>query len=98
MKEFPKKIEAADINCEMPQMGGTKIIHQRHERYVTSAEDEKVGSLTPESAEKAKKQSEQLFADMLDSISEEERDKVDVLVIGSTTTHHGKGQRTSWFV
>lgn len=88
------KIEGADISIEMPMTGETEIILQRHEKYISDKDDERAGSLTEESAQNAYRQSVEIFEKKLESIPDDDRQNVRVLVVGSTTKHYDKGQRS----
>lgn len=99
--EFPKQIEkpkvdSVDINRTPPDVDGTKIILQRHERYQREVVEGGValGSLTTESMQKAYKQTREILAEMLDSVPVEERSNVSFLVVGSSTKFRDQGMRS----
>ncbi len=97
-KEFERmqnpEIVATDLEGNAPEVGATKIIMQRHEKYVRGDDEgQPLGSLTEESAEKAYQQSRRIVEQMLDSI-EDDLDEIDFLVVGSSTQYKGKGQRS----
>lgn len=98
--EFEKmrnpEVSGADIDRSAPEVGGTKIIIQRHELYIRKADDvdvETLGSLTPESAERAYNQSREIIEEMLATIGDDV-DDIDFLVVGSSTKYEGQGQRS----
>jgi len=90
-----EKITRSDISKEMPGIGETEIIMQRHEKYIRDAEHERSGSLEPEDAKKAREQAIEILKSKLDSIPEEERKNVDILVIASNTDYgKARGMRS----
>ncbi len=88
-----KKIERADISREVIGEGETEIIMQRHEAYIRDVEDEKAGSLKEEEAKKSYDLAVEIFKSKLESLLEDERSTVDVLVIASNT-QYVKGRRS----
>ncbi len=90
------KITAKDIDREIPEVDSTKIIIQRHERYIRTEEDvgegEILGGLSKESTQKAYDQTKEIVEEMLSGIDDPEN--VEFLVVGSNTTHRGGGQRS----
>lgn len=90
-----EKITTSDISREMPGVGETEIIMQRHEKYIRDLEHERSGSLESEEAKKAYNQSVEILKSKFDSIPEEERKNVDILVIASNTEYgKAKGKRS----
>jgi len=90
-----EKITRQDISREMPGVGETGIIMQRHEKYIRDAEDERSGSLEPEDAQKALNQAVEILEDMFEDLSDEERKNVTILVIASNTEYgKAKGMRS----
>jgi len=90
------EVSALDINRCAPEIGGSKVILQRHESYRRKPDEhgEGLGSLTPESAQKAYDQSKAILDDMLGSLTEEEKKDVYFLVVGSDTKFRQQGQRS----
>lgn len=89
-----EKITKEDISLEMPKQGESEIIIQRHEKYRSEEDDEKVGSLYEDAADNAYQQTREIFEAKLKDLTEQERQNVRVLILGSTTKHFGKGQRS----
>lgn len=90
-----EKITRSDISREMPGIGETEIIMQRHEKYIRDPEHERSGSLEQEDAKKAFEQTVEILKSKLEKLSEEERKNVDILVIASNTEYgKAKGMRS----
>lgn len=89
-----EKIMGSDISREAPKEGETEIIIQRHEKYIQDENSDKSGSLEPESSQRAYEQTKEIFSNKIDSIPEEERDKIKILIVGSNTKYKGKGMRS----
>jgi hypothetical protein len=90
-----EKITRSDISREIPDVDGTEIIMQRHEKYIRDVEHERSGSLEPEDAKKSYDQAVEILASKLESLSDEERKNVDILVIASNTDYgKAKGMRS----
>lgn len=90
-----EKITRSDISREMPGVGETEIIMQRHEKYIRDTEHERSGSLEQEEAKKAYDQAVEILESKMDSILEDERKNVDILVIASNTEYgKAKGMRS----
>ena len=95
-EDSPKKIETSDIGINIPSTDGTRIIVQRHEKYIRDENDPTPGSLVPGAAIKEYEDTVDRFREMLESINPEEQKEVDVLVIASDThfkDHEEWGQR-----
>ena len=91
---LPKKIEKGDINPNLPAVGGTEIVLQRHGKYERSADSPKVGSLTEEGIEEIYTSGKDFFGKLFDAIPESERSNIDILVLASDTQHKDGGQRS----
>ena len=91
---LPKKIEKSDINPNLPEVGGTEIILQRHGKYERSADSSKVGSLTEEGAEGVYASGKEFFDKLFDAIPESERKNIDILVLASDTQYRDGGRRS----
>jgi hypothetical protein len=90
-----EKITRQDISKNMPGVGETGIIMQRHEKYIRDTEHERSGSLETEDAQKALDQTVEILGDMLAPLSEEDRRNVTILVIASNTNYgKAKGMRS----
>jgi hypothetical protein len=90
-----EKIVRSDISREMPGIGETEIIMQRHEKYIRDTEHERSGSLEPEEAKKSHDQTVEILRNKLSGLSEEERKNVDILVVASNTDYgKAKGMRS----
>ncbi len=81
----PEIIRNADVRSEVPAVGGTVIVIQRHEKYIRSEGDPMAGHLENKAALKAKEQAIKVFGEIMQRIPEGEKDKVDVLVAASDT-------------
>ncbi len=91
------EVTAADIFGDLPEVGGSKIILQRHERStrkLSGKEGERLGSLTPESSESVYIHARRILREMFASVKEEERRGVYFLVVGSDTKFRGQGMRS----
>ena len=93
-REIPSKIEKYNIEALPIEIGGTEIILQRHGKYERSADSQNVGSLTEEGAEEISNLSKEFFDKLFVQIPEDERDRVDILVIGSDTQFMEGGRRS----
>ena len=93
-KEVPLKIEKYNIEALPIEMGGTEIVLQRHGKYERLAGSPNIGSLTEEGAEGISNLSKEFFDKLFAQIPEDERDKVDILVIGSDTQFMEGGYRS----
>ncbi len=92
--QYPE-VTAADIRRDPPEVGGSKIILQRHERYQREERPGgALGSLTPESAKRAYNQTCQIVEEMLAPLSEDERKELFFLVVGSSTKFKNQGMRS----
>jgi broad specificity phosphatase PhoE len=92
--ELPRTIEKSDIDPSPPEIGGTKIVLQRHGKYERSTDSTSVGSLTEKGVEDAYALGKEFFGTLFDSIPEQERKNVDVLVIASDTQYERGGYRS----
>ncbi len=92
--EFPTKIEKSDIKPHKIKPGETEIVFQRHGAYVRDREDPHVGSLSEESAAEEKKASKSYFDNFIKNVPEQDRDKIDVLIVASDTQYFGAGRRS----
>jgi hypothetical protein len=91
---LPRKIEKSDITPNLPEVGGTEIILQRHGEYERSAESSKVGSLTEEGTREIYTFGKEFFERLFETIPESERSKVDFLVLASDTQYQDGGRRS----
>lgn len=92
--EFPTKIEKSDIQAHPIDPGETEIVLLRHGAYVRDRENPKAGSLTEESEVAEKAKATEYFESLLAQLPEEERSKVDVLVVASDTQYFEGGRRS----
>lgn len=90
----PKEVLRSDVLPLKLAAEETGIIIQRHEEYIRDPEDPQVGSLKPDANNRAYTQTEQVLNQMLEQLNPEERKTLDVMVVGSPTRYHGKGQRS----
>ncbi len=88
------KIEKETIDNSVPELGGTKIVLQRHAKYDRSVGSDSVGSLTREGAEDTYQQSIAAFEEMLSGLSDEEKTSLAFLVLASDTQYAGGGRRS----
>lgn len=88
-----EKILRSDISKEMPKIGETEIIMQRHEDYIRDTENKNVGSLEEKDAQVAYEQTVEILENKLKNISESEYNTVNILVIASCTKYI-KGMRS----
>lgn len=88
----PETIKNTDIRSEVPTIGGTVIIVQRHEDYIRAEGTPMLGHLEEQAAVRARDQSEKIFGEIMCQIPEKERGAVGVLVVASDTKR-GTGQR-----
>jgi hypothetical protein len=90
------EVSAADISITPPEIGGSLIIMQRHEKYNRKKEsgETKLGSLTPESAQSAYNQTKELLNKMFGSLTDEEKTQLHFLVVASDTTYKNQGKRS----
>ncbi|MFA6184313.1 MAG: hypothetical protein WC682_04395 [Parcubacteria group bacterium] len=90
-----EKITRSDISREMPSVGETEIVMQRHEKYIRDVEHERSGSLEREDAKKAYEQTVEILTNKFEDLSGDERKNVDILVIASNTDYgKAKGMRS----
>jgi hypothetical protein len=90
----PESITRNDVWAEAPEVNGTELIVQRHEEYVRDPSSPQRGSLTTESAERGRLQTERVFKGILEQIPESERGLIDVMVVGSPTQYMDGGRRS----
>lgn len=90
--DCPEIIKNADVRPEIPVTGGTVILIQRHEEYIRNEDDPRLGHLENKAAFRAREQATKIFGEIIEQIPEEERDKVDVLIVASDT-QKSTGQR-----
>lgn len=88
------KITKEDLKPKIPQADGTTIILQRHEKQIREKDNPKAGSLYKEASEIAKASGKDLTKIMLEQLTEEERDSVDIMVIASDTQYYQGGKRS----
>lgn len=91
---LPSKIEKSDIDPSPPEVGGTKIVFQRHGEYERAIDNPNVGSLTVEGAEEIYNSGKIFFNKLFDSVPEAERKNLDILVLASDTQYEGGGRRS----
>ncbi len=94
VSEFPRIVEKTDIDPTPPEIGGTKIVLQRHGKYERSIDNPNVGSLTEEGAQATYALGKEFFHILFDSIPVQERNGVDFLVVASDTQYEGRGRRS----
>lgn len=94
VSDLPTKIEKSDIYANPGSAGTTEIVLQRHGAYVRDREDPKVGSLSPESAAVERAAATKYFEDYIQRIPENERDKVNILIVASDTQYFEGGRRS----
>jgi hypothetical protein len=91
---FPRNIEVRDFEPKAIGPDETLIVLQRHPKYFrrTDGEDQVPGALVdPVGSREA---DAKFFEEFLAQIPPNERDKVDVLFLGSDTQYHGQGRRS----
>lgn len=91
---LPRKIEKSDIKPNLPEVGGTEIILQRHGKYERSADSPRIGSLTEEGAEEIYTSGKDFFEKLFDSVAEPERKNIDILILASDTQYKDGGRRS----
>ena len=91
---LPRKIEKSGIEPNLPDIGGTEIILQRHGKYERSADSPNVGSLTEEGAEEVYTSGKEFFQKLFESVAESERKNIDILVLASDTQYKDGGRRS----
>lgn len=91
---LPGQIEKSDINPNPPEVGGTKIVLQRHGNYERSQNSSDIGSLTQEGVEDTYALGKDFLGELFNSIPEKERKDVDLLVVASDTQYEGRGRRS----
>lgn len=92
--EYPARIEKTDIKPHAIALGETEIVLQRHGKYERDRTSEGVGSLTPEAVTAEKAAAAAYFEAFLRQLPEEERGRVDVLVVASDTQYFDGGRRS----
>lgn len=90
----PEKIIREDVWAEVPEVDGTEIIVQRHEKYIADKTHPQRGSLDQEATDRSAKKATELISEIIDKIPEEEREKLDIMVIGSPTQYMDGGRRS----
>ncbi len=93
--EKPSEITREDLRPVDIHPGETEIVLQRHGRYERSSESSNVGSLTLEAQEQEMNEALEFFRKQLESTPPEDREKVDLLVVGSDTSYKGGGKRST---
>lgn len=93
--EKPSDITREDLQPMYIRPGETEIVLQRHGRYERSSESPNVGSLTPEAQQSEMSEAVSFFRKQLVDIAPQDRDKVDILVVGSDTSYKGGGKRST---
>lgn len=92
--EIPRKIEKSDIEALSIKIGGTEIVLQRHGIYERSIDNPNAGSLTEAGAQDVYDLSKKFFESLFESIPEEERGTLDILVVASDTQYREGGRRS----
>jgi hypothetical protein len=91
---IPKMIGPDDIHPNLPKVGGTLIVLERHGKYIRDKSDESLGSLTPEAAEAEEAKGVQFMRDIFAQMPVEECSAIDVLIVASDTSYEGGGRRS----
>ncbi len=89
-----ERILREDLRIETPGIGETAIILQRHGQYIRDAANPNIGSITPDAAVQVSDLATGVMRGVLEDLSSEDRKKVDVMVIGSSTKFNGGGARS----
>jgi hypothetical protein len=89
-----ESINGSDISLEMPGIGETEIIMQRHEKYIRDINDPNTGSLEEEARKKAREQTKEILRSKFQAIPREDLKNLAILVIASNTRYHGGGMRS----
>jgi hypothetical protein len=92
--QLPRMIDLEQIQAQVPEVGGTEIILQRHGKYIRDEGDPRVGSLTSKSEEEQVELGERFLKDLISQLPEDERDSFDVLIVASDTQYLGGGRRS----
>lgn len=90
----PEKISIQDIKPKIPEVDGSLIVLQRHEKYVRDPESPKKGSLDEKAAEHAKELGRNTIKQILEGLPQVERDSVDIMVVASDTQYREGGRRS----
>lgn len=90
----PTRITKKDLVPQVPEIDGTAIILQRHEEYIRDKEDTKAGSLTEEAVQRTKNEAKSITERLLQQLSPDQRNTLDVMVVASDTQYYKGGKRS----
>lgn len=91
---LPETIGREEIRAQLPEVGGTEIILQRHGEYIRDPHDPRAGSLTAESAQEQLQRGQSFITDLVTGLPEDQRDSFDVMIVASDTQYKNGGRRS----
>ena len=89
----PERITKEDIRLKTPRVGGTAIVIERHGDYIKDKDSERRGSLKDSVPEELREQGKMALSGVLEQLTPNERESLDVLIVASDTRYIDKGQR-----